>query len=80
MIEASATVTRKYQITIPSAIRRKLGLSAGDKVYLVSEGDTVTLRSAPKGWTEASAGLGADLWASAGGSEAIEAEREAWDR
>lgn len=64
-----ATLTRKYQITIPSAVRRRLGLVPGDAVYLAVEADRVLLRPLPGGWTAGSAGLGAELWADSGSGE-----------
>jgi AbrB family looped-hinge helix DNA binding protein len=79
MIVSTAKLTDKYQITIPSEVRRRLGLKAGDLVYLTLEGDRATLSAARGGWTAASRGLGAELWREAGGAEAIEREREGWE-
>ena len=80
MILATAKLTEKYQITIPTEVRRRLGLQAGDLVYLALEGDQIVVRGARGGWTEASRGLGADLWKAEGGAvAAIEREREAWE-
>lgn len=39
-------VTKKYQATIPLAVRRKLGLKPGDTVAFEIENDTVTVRRA----------------------------------
>lgn len=39
-------VTSKYQATIPLAVRRKLGLKAGDAVVFEIENDSVTVRRA----------------------------------
>lgn len=42
----SATVTSKGQITIPLAIRQRLGLRAGDRVDFITESDgTIRLLS-----------------------------------
>lgn len=79
MIVSSAKLTSKFQITIPARVRRRLGLKAGDSVYLAIEGDRVVLQAVPDSWTEASRGLGADLWRRVGGAEAIERERESWE-
>ena len=40
----SAKVTTKGQVTIPSAIRRKLGLEKGDRVQFLDDGDRVYLQ------------------------------------
>lgn len=74
----SAKLTKKFQITIPSQVRRRLGLKEGDVVYLAMEGDRVLLQALPDGWTEASRGLGAEVWKEAGGAAAIERERDSW--
>jgi AbrB family looped-hinge helix DNA binding protein len=78
MAVASAKLTTKHQITIPAAVRRRLGLQAGDVVYLVEEEGRIVLRSARGGWAESTAGLGADLWRSQGGVEMIDRERDSW--
>ena len=79
MIVSSAKLTEKYQITIPAEVRQRLGLKAGDRVYLEIEDDKVVLR-APKSWTERFYGLGAEMWRAAGGGKAvIERERQSWD-
>lgn len=78
MAVASAKLTTKHQITIPAPVRRRLGLRAGDVVYLVEEEGRIVLRSARGGWAESTAGLGADLWRSQGGAAAIDRERDSW--
>jgi AbrB family looped-hinge helix DNA binding protein len=79
MVIATAKLTEKFQITIPTAVRQQLGLKAGDAVFLALEGGEVVLRGAHGGWTEASRGLGAEMWKQVGGAEAIERERDSWE-
>ena len=77
---ASAKLTSKFQITIPAAIRRLLGIAAGDAVVLTLEGGEVILRAARGDWTESSRGLGAEVWKRAGGGVvAVERERDSWE-
>jgi AbrB family looped-hinge helix DNA binding protein len=77
---ASAKLTSKSQMTIPAAIRRLLGIAAGDVVILTVEGGEVILRAAKGGWTESSRGLGAEVWKRAGGGvTAVERERDSWE-
>jgi antitoxin PrlF len=47
MREMETTVTQKGQVTIPAAVRSRLGLKPRDKVRFEVEGDVVTLRPAP---------------------------------
>ena len=41
-----AKITTQGQITIPSAIRKKLGVHAGDKVLFVEENGQIVIKSA----------------------------------
>lgn len=50
-----SSLTQKGQITIPVAVRRALGLNAGDEVAFETEGDRVYLRAVP---TRLEAGFG----------------------
>ena len=79
MVVATAKLTEKFQITIPSEVRRRLGLHAGDLVCLSVEGDRVELRGIRGGWTESTRGLGAEMWKAEGGAAAIERERDSWE-
>ncbi len=80
MVIASAKLTGKFQMTIPAAVRRRMGIEAGDVVILTVEGGEVILRAAKGGWTASSRGLGAEVWKRAGGgSVAVERERDSWE-
>ena len=79
MVVAVAQLTDEYQITIPEEVRRRLGLRAGDMVYLRLEGDQVVLSGSSGGWTEATRGLGAEMWRSEGGAAVIERDRDSWE-
>ncbi len=80
MVLTTAKLTEKFQITIPTEVRKRLGLKSGDLVYLALEEGQVVLRASPGGWTESTRGLGAEVWNAEGGAEAaIERERESWE-
>jgi antitoxin PrlF len=44
--EVTATVSSKGQVVIPSAVRRRLGLTQGSVLHFVLEGDSVRLFAA----------------------------------
>ena len=46
MIVDNAKVMSKGQITLPKEIRNRLGLSTGDRVTLICEGDQVIMMNA----------------------------------
>ena len=46
MIVDNAKVMSKGQITLPKEIRNKLGLTTGDRVTLICEGDQVVMMNA----------------------------------
>jgi AbrB family looped-hinge helix DNA binding protein len=78
MTLSTIKLTEDFQITIPSKVRRQLGLRAGDLVRFSVEGDRVVLHGVRGGWTESTRGLGAEMWRREGGAAAIERERDAW--
>lgn len=43
VVIALVTISSKYQITLPSKLREKMGLKAGDKVVFVEEDDRYVL-------------------------------------
>lgn len=45
-MEAFSRLTKKYQATIPAAVRRVLNLKAGDQVEFSIKGKTVSIKKA----------------------------------
>ena len=45
-MKAYSSISSKGQVTVPQEIRRRLGLSTGDRVEFVVEGDKTVLRPA----------------------------------
>ena len=43
-------VTRNYQVTIPSEIRKKLGIKEGEYLDVSIEGDKIVLRKVESRW------------------------------
>ena len=75
----TAKLTEKYQITIPSSIRRTLGMRKGDRLVLEVEEGKVVMRRMDKSLAEHCAGLGKEVWNSLGGADMyLERERGSW--
>ena len=49
MHTAVSKLTKKYQATVPAAVRKKLHLNAGDVIAFEIDGDTIRLRKEQPG-------------------------------
>ncbi len=75
----TAKLTDKYQITIPSDIRKMLGMRKGDRLVLEVEDGKVVMRRMDKSLAAHCAGLGKEVWDSLGGGDVyLERERATW--
>lgn len=55
---AEATLSGKNQIVIPREARTALGVKAGDKLLVVTRGDSVIVLQKPQSFAKALRGLG----------------------
>jgi AbrB family looped-hinge helix DNA binding protein len=74
----SVKVSTKYQIAVPSEVRRKLGIKAGDHLDVEVEGDVIRLRRHVPAGTRL-LGIGAHLYDGTDAAERIRAMRDEWD-
>lgn len=71
----------KYQVVIPKAVRRKIGLRPGDLVEVAQKRDAIVVRKANPLAVDRYAGILKGVYDEYGGSEAyLEAERNSWDK
>jgi len=47
-MEQETKVTRKYQVTIPKEVRRKVGVEIGDKLRIMENGELIILKKVGK--------------------------------
>ncbi len=76
------TLSTKYQVVIPKAVRKGMGLRAGEEVsvHMVDKDKAVLVRSHTNP-VSALSGLGKDVWRSLGGTEKyIKTERASWKK
>lgn len=72
-------LTKKFQITIPSEIRKVLNLRVGDKVTLEIEEGKAVIKPIAGSYTKFMQGLGAKAWKKLGGAERyLREERKSW--
>jgi AbrB family looped-hinge helix DNA binding protein len=74
----SVKISTKYQIAVPSEVRKKLGLKAGDRLDVEVEGDVIHLRRHVPAGTRL-LGIGAHLYDGTDAAERIRAMRDEWD-
>jgi antitoxin PrlF len=75
----SVKVSDKYQIAVPAAVRRQLGIKRGDRLLVDVRGNQIILRREPADYAAELAGLHAEIWEGIDPTEYIRREREAWD-
>jgi len=47
-MENVTKVTRKYQVTIPKEVRKKVGVAVGDKLKVMERGEFIVLKKVSK--------------------------------
>lgn len=72
---ADATLSSKYQITIPREMRRALGLKAGDKLLVVVLENSMIVLKKPKSFADAVKGIGKGLYP----ADHLKKEGESWE-
>lgn len=78
----TTTLSTKYQLVIPKAIRKQMGLKAGAIVYVQAIDDRhAMITKQPEDYVEALSGLGKEMWKKLGGGDAyLKRERASWNR
>ena len=71
-------VSRRFQIAVPSEVRRSLGIEAGDSLIVEVRGDHVILMREPKDWAASLIGLHKEIWEDVDTEEYLRGERAAW--
>jgi len=78
MQTATAQVSTAYQIVIPRAVRKALGIKPRDQVIFIIDEDRVYLRLRPKSFIEKLSDLHTHVWRQPS-DEWLHKERESWD-
>ena len=71
-------VSSKYQVAVPAAARRQLGIREGDRLLVDVRGNHLLLMREPDDYAKALAGLHAEVWSGVDPQEYVRREREAW--
>jgi AbrB family looped-hinge helix DNA binding protein len=71
-------VSSKFQIAVPSAVRKQLGIQRGDKLLMeVYEGHAVLIPE-PENYARKLRGLHREVWEGIDPASYLRGEREAW--
>ena len=73
----TVTVTSKGQVTIPSELRRELGIGEGEKLIVVREGKAVKMIPVPR--LSRLAGVDREVFRGRRPSKEVEEARREWD-
>ncbi len=74
----SVKVSNRYQIAIPSAARKQLGIEAGDRLLVDVQGDVIVLLPKPENYVTYMAGLHKEVWHNVEPTVYLNEERAAW--
>ncbi len=75
-MNATVTLSSKYQIVIPQAAREVLGLSVGDELLVLCKSDRIVIIPKPKKFAKRTAGLHREVWQ--GANAYLKNERDSW--
>lgn len=71
-------VSNRYQIAIPSAVRKRLNIQAGDHLIVDIQDGLLLLLPRPSNYTNQLKGLHKALWEKVNSEKYLENERDAW--
>lgn len=71
-------VSKRHQISVPSAVRKRLGIKQGDRLLVEVKGDMLILLREPRDYVDHLSGLHEEIWRNLDVDEYLEGERTAW--
>src|SRR5215216_5955679 len=71
-------VSKKHHITVPSAVRKQLGIKSGDELLVELRGGYAVLLPEPQDYSQRLRGLHREIWEGVEPQEYVRQEREAW--
>lgn len=78
---ATSKLSKKYQITVPKEVRKKLNLKKGSKVSIKGKGPDKAVLEPVDNLVERYKGLGKKVWEKLGGADNyLKQERDSWSR
>lgn len=75
----SVKVSSRYQISVPSAVRKRLNIQSGDRLLVDVQDGLLILLPQPENYTTHLAGLHREVWEGLDTTAYLQEERDAWD-
>jgi AbrB family looped-hinge helix DNA binding protein len=72
-------VSSKYQIAVPSSVRKQFGIERGDHLIVEARDGYVALIPEPPSYAQRLRGLHSEIWEGIDPQEYINQERDSWD-
>ncbi|OQY47680.1 MAG: hypothetical protein B6242_04485 [Anaerolineaceae bacterium 4572_78] len=74
----SVKISNRYQIAIPSLVRKQLNIHAGERLLIDIHGNMIILLPQPQNFVQYLSGLHQDVWQGINTTQYLDKEREAW--
>jgi len=75
---ATVKVSKRNQISLPSAARKALDIRSGDRLVISVQGDLLVLVPRPNDYVERMAGLHKEIWEGIDALKYVDSERKEW--
>jgi len=77
-VAQTVKISKRHQISVPSAVRKRLGIKQGDRLLVEVKGDMMILLREPSDYVDHLSGLHKEVWREVDVDEYLEGERTAW--
>jgi AbrB family looped-hinge helix DNA binding protein len=72
-------VSKRHQISVPSAVRKRLGIKEGDRLLVEVKGDMMILLREPRDYVDRLSGLHEEIWCDVDVDAYLDGERMGWN-
>jgi AbrB family looped-hinge helix DNA binding protein len=77
-MKETVKVSSRHQIALPSSVRSKLKIEAGDRLLVDVQDGIIILIPLPENYADALAGRHQEIWAGVDTDAYLQQERESW--
>ncbi|MFN2165819.1 MAG: AbrB/MazE/SpoVT family DNA-binding domain-containing protein [Anaerolineae bacterium] len=77
-VPTTVKISSRYQIALPSRVRRELDIKAGDRLLVDVQDNILILMPEPEDYVAQMSGLHGEIWSEVDVEDYLNAERDAW--